>query len=112
LWFRLRAIGARHTRRFVVSLKITYKYLPPRVRPVGDILEDAELVSGRVVASDEEPRHNVGDVVQLPDYRPGSEERSFKVVRVGNQASSHFAGERDTMMDYLNVYVQDLEDDE
>jgi hypothetical protein len=93
-----------------VSLKFTYKYLPPGVHPFGDILEDAELVSDRLVASDEEPpRHNLGDVVQVPDYRHGGEERSFKVVRVGECADSRFAGERDTM-GYLNVYVQDLKD--
>jgi len=95
-----------------VSLKIVYKYLPPGVKPVGDGLEDREVISDRLVAGEEEPpRHNVGDVVQVPDYRHGSEERSFKVVRVvGDQARSQFVEERDTMMEYLHVYVQDLED--
>ena len=94
-----------------MSLKITYKCLPPGVHPFGDILEDAELISDRVVASDEEElRHHVGDVLQLPDHRNGSEERSFEVVRVDKQANSQFAGEPDTMMGYLNVYVQDLQD--
>jgi hypothetical protein len=87
-----------------VSLKIVYKYLPPGVKPVGDGLEDREVISYRLVAGDEEPpRHNVGDVVQVPDYRHGSEERSFKVVRVGDRISSSFAGERDTMTEYLHV---------
>ena len=43
-------------------------------------------------------------------YRHGGEERSFKVVRVGERADSRFAGEPDTLMGYINVYVQDLKD--
>jgi hypothetical protein len=53
--------------------------------------------------------HAVGDVVQVPDTRYGDEERSFKVVSVGNPTQANFVREPSTAIDNLNVYVTDAE---
>lgn len=54
-------------------------------------------------------RHTVGEVIQVPDTRHGDEERSFRVVSVGNPTHSRFVGEPSTATDNLNVYVTDAE---
>ena len=45
----------------------------------------------------------------MPDTRRGDEERSFKVVSVGNLTFSNFVGEPSTGIDNLNVYVTDAD---
>jgi hypothetical protein len=100
----------RH-RREVVSLQITYKYLPPGAEPKDDELLQAELVSVRQVENTErQPRQDVGEVIQVADHRRGDEERSFKVVMVSATPTvPDFVGEPSAMIDNLNVYVTDVE---
>ena len=90
--------------------QITYRYLFPGTEPTVDELSTAELICVQQVEDGEEmARHVVGDVVQVPDTRRGDEERSFKVVSVGNLTFSNFVGEPSTAIDNLNVYVTDAE---
>ena len=90
--------------------QISYRYLFPGTEPTIDELSTAELISVQQVEDVEDmARHAVGDVVQVPDTRYVDEERSFKVVSVGDPTSSRFVGEPSTAIDNPNVYVTDAE---
>lgn len=93
-----------------MSSQITYRYLFPGTEPTTDELSRAELIGVEQVADAEAmARHAVGDVIQVPDIRHRDEERSFRVVSVGNLTSSRFVEDRSTAIDNLNVYVTDAE---
>jgi len=93
-----------------VPSQITYRYLFPGTEPTVDELSMAELVCIQQVEDvASTPPHAVGEVVKMPDARYGDEERSFKVVSVGNLTFSNFVGEPSTAIDNLNVYVTDVE---
>ena len=91
-----------------MSSRITYRYLFPGTEPTVDECSKAELISVQQVEDIEDmTRHAVGDVVQVPDTRHGDEERSFRIVSVGNQTHSSFVREPSTVIDNVNVYVTD-----
>jgi hypothetical protein len=91
--------------------QITYRYLFPGTEPTYDELSKAELVGVRRVKDTEGTTtpHAVGDVVKVPDARHGDEERSFKVVSVGNPTNTRFVDDPSTATDNFNVYVTDAE---
>ena len=83
-------------------MQITYKYLPSEAEPTDDELSKAELVSIRRVEDGEKlPRQDVAEIIQVPDYRHGGEERRFKIVKVSATPTvAGFVGEFSTMIDH------------
>jgi hypothetical protein len=97
----------------MASKKVSYWYLFPGAEPTNGEHSSAELICERTLHEDEAmPRHEVGDVVQLPDGRYGDEERSFKVLSEGNLTISRFVEDPSTVTENLNVYVTDAEQED
>jgi hypothetical protein len=93
-----------------VPSQFTYRYLFPGTEPTYDELSRAELVGVRRVEDVEgTTAHAVGEIVKVSDARHGDEERTFKVVSVGNPTHSRFVDDPSTATDNLNVYVTDAE---